>query len=74
MVVCNVDVVAVLCQGWVFNSVPWLVSIPCQWFSGWLADRLVGKGQDRLCLKQLIQCWVSVLCQFLIHINFYTVV
>lgn len=32
-------------QGWVFNAVPWLVPIPCQWFSGWLSDRLVGKGE-----------------------------
>lgn len=38
-------------QGWVFNAVPWLISIPCQWFSGWFADHLISKGLYALCSK-----------------------
>jgi len=32
-------------QGWVFNVVPWLVTIPSGIGSGWVADYLIAKGK-----------------------------
>ena len=48
----------VVCQAWVFNAVPWLVTIPCQWVSGWLSDRLVriGESSQRLSLLLSARC------------------
>jgi ACS family sodium-dependent inorganic phosphate cotransporter-like MFS transporter 9 len=40
---------------WVFNAVPWIISIPCQWFSGWLADYLVMKGYPTIVVRKSIQ-------------------
>lgn len=34
-------------QGWVFNVIPWFVSIPSSLFSGCLSDHLISKGTDR---------------------------
>ncbi|XP_014779984.1 solute carrier family 17 member 9 [Octopus bimaculoides] len=31
-------------KGWVFNVVPWVVTIPSSIFSGWLADVMICKG------------------------------
>lgn len=30
-------------RGWVFNVVPWLISLPSTIFAGWLADKLISK-------------------------------
>lgn len=35
-------------QGWVFNVVPWVVTIPSSIFGGWLADLMITKGMDSL--------------------------
>ncbi len=35
----------VVLQGWVFNVVPWLVTIPSSVFGGWIADKLVSSGE-----------------------------
>lgn len=32
-------------QGWVFNVVPWSVSLPSVLLGGWLADKLIAKGK-----------------------------
>lgn len=31
-------------QGWVFNVVPWVVTIPSSIGSGWIADKMITKG------------------------------
>ena len=35
-------------QGWVFNVIPWFVSIPSSLFSGCLSDHLISKGQTSI--------------------------
>lgn len=35
-------------QGWVFNVVPWVVSIFSSIFGGWLADFMIRHGMDNL--------------------------
>ncbi|XP_064626671.1 voltage-gated purine nucleotide uniporter SLC17A9-like isoform X2 [Lineus longissimus] len=51
-------------KGWVFNVVPWLVSIPSSIFSGWLADYLIAKGYSVTFVRKLIEtvalCGASV--------------
>ena len=37
-------------QGWVFNVVPWLVTIPSGIGSGWVADYLIAKGECHDCV------------------------
>ena len=32
-------------QGWVFNVVPWVVTIPSSIFGGWLADNMISNGK-----------------------------
>lgn len=46
-------------QGWVFNVVPWLVAVPSRWFGGYLADKLISKGQP---YHSVLQCHISLLC------------
>ena len=41
-------------QGWVFNVVPWVVTIPSSIFGGWLADNMISNGKifhSIICLK-----------------------
>lgn len=42
-------------KGWIFNVVPWAVSLPCQWFSGWLSDQLIVKGYSTTFVRKFIQ-------------------
>jgi MFS transporter, ACS family, solute carrier family 17 (sodium-dependent inorganic phosphate cotransporter), member 9 len=32
-------------KGWIFNVVPWLISMPSTIFAGWLADKLITKSK-----------------------------
>jgi hypothetical protein len=32
-------------QAWIYDTVPWIISIPCQWFAGWLGDSLIRRGK-----------------------------
>ena len=41
----NMDLIIISSfKGWIFNVVPWVVTIPSSVFSGWLADHLIKKG------------------------------
>ncbi|CAF0804037.1 unnamed protein product [Brachionus calyciflorus] len=33
-------------KGWIFNVVPWLISMPSTIFAGWLADKLIARRQS----------------------------
>ena len=37
-------------KGWIFNVVPWLISMPSTIFAGWLADKLIAKSKFFLLL------------------------
>ncbi|XP_074653726.1 voltage-gated purine nucleotide uniporter SLC17A9-like [Tubulanus polymorphus] len=43
-------------KGWVFNVVPWLVSIPCSISSGLIADKLIAKGYSVGRVRKLMEC------------------
>ena len=45
----------VILQGWVFNVVPWAMSIPFQWSSGLLADLLIARGCSTTFTRKFIQ-------------------
>lgn len=46
-----------LFQGWVFNVVPWVVTMFSSVFSGWLADHMLSKGQyHQHCTVQKFDC------------------
>jgi MFS transporter, ACS family, solute carrier family 17 (sodium-dependent inorganic phosphate cotransporter), member 9 len=32
-------------KGWIFNVVPWLISLPATIFAGWLADDMISKSK-----------------------------
>uniref|UniRef100_A0A8C7GXQ0 Voltage-gated purine nucleotide uniporter SLC17A9 n=1 Tax=Oncorhynchus kisutch TaxID=8019 RepID=A0A8C7GXQ0_ONCKI len=42
-------------KGWVFNVIPWFVSIPSSLFSGCLSDHLISKGYDTAAVRKLMQ-------------------
>ncbi|XP_061418335.1 voltage-gated purine nucleotide uniporter SLC17A9 isoform X2 [Lethenteron reissneri] len=42
-------------KGWVFNVVPWLVSIPMAMLSGYLADLLIRHGVNTATVRKLMQ-------------------
>ncbi|CDQ84027.1 unnamed protein product [Oncorhynchus mykiss] len=42
-------------KGWVFNVIPWFVSIPSSLFSGCLSDHLISKGHDTAAVRKLMQ-------------------
>ncbi|KAK6180103.1 hypothetical protein SNE40_012312 [Patella caerulea] len=42
-------------RGWVFNVVPWIVTIPSSIFSGWLADKLITKGYSVTFVRKLME-------------------
>ncbi|XP_075923374.1 voltage-gated purine nucleotide uniporter SLC17A9 isoform X1 [Petromyzon marinus] len=42
-------------KGWVFNVVPWLVSIPMAMLSGYLADLLIRLGVNTATVRKLMQ-------------------
>ncbi|KAK3602604.1 hypothetical protein CHS0354_034330 [Potamilus streckersoni] len=42
-------------KGWVFNVVPWIVTIPSSIFSGWLADGMIKKGFSTTFVRKAIE-------------------
>ncbi|KAK7100474.1 voltage-gated purine nucleotide uniporter SLC17A9-like isoform X1 [Littorina saxatilis] len=42
-------------KGWVFNVVPWVVTIPSSIGSGWLADHLIKKGYSVTFVRKLME-------------------
>jgi len=34
----------IILKGWIFNVVPWLISLPSTIFAGWFADKLIAKS------------------------------
>ncbi|KAK7482245.1 hypothetical protein BaRGS_00026488 [Batillaria attramentaria] len=60
-------------KGWVFNVVPWVVTIPSSVGSGWLADHMIKKGYNvtfvRKFMETIALCGTSV---FLIFISYTT--
>ncbi|KAK2194165.1 hypothetical protein NP493_2g17004 [Ridgeia piscesae] len=42
-------------KGWVFNVVPWLVTIPSGIGSGWVADYLIAKGYSVTFVRKLME-------------------
>ncbi|KAL8590485.1 hypothetical protein ACOMHN_011698 [Nucella lapillus] len=42
-------------RGWVFNVIPWVVTIPSSIGSGWIADRMITKGYSVTFVRKLMQ-------------------
>ncbi|XP_067678257.1 voltage-gated purine nucleotide uniporter SLC17A9-like isoform X1 [Haliotis asinina] len=42
-------------KGWVFNVVPWVVTIPSSIFSGYLADKMISSGFSVTFVRKLMQ-------------------
>jgi len=40
----HVILIFLLLKGWIFNVVPWLISLPSTIFAGWFADKLIAKS------------------------------
>ena len=38
-------------KGWIFNVVPWLISMPSTIFAGWLADKLIARSEFNKCYQ-----------------------
>lgn len=60
-------------KGWIFNVVPWLISMPSTIFAGWLADNLIEKRFSVTFVRKLI-VFVSLIGSgfFLICISYTT--
>ncbi|CAH1255163.1 SLC17A9 [Branchiostoma lanceolatum] len=42
-------------KGWIFNVVPWLVSMPGSVLSGWIADSLIRKGTNVTLTRKMME-------------------
>ncbi|ESP00567.1 hypothetical protein LOTGIDRAFT_112031, partial [Lottia gigantea] len=42
-------------KGWVFNVVPWVVTIPSSLCSGWIADHMITKGYSVTFVRKLME-------------------
>ncbi|XP_078595327.1 voltage-gated purine nucleotide uniporter SLC17A9-like isoform X4 [Branchiostoma floridae x Branchiostoma japonicum] len=42
-------------KGWIFNVVPWLVSMPGSVLSGWIADSLIRKGTNVTLTRKMVE-------------------
>ena len=42
-------------KGWIFNVVPWLISMPSTIFAGWLADKMIARSK-LMFLCQIFGC------------------
>jgi ACS family sodium-dependent inorganic phosphate cotransporter-like MFS transporter 9 len=38
-------------RGWVFNVVPWFISMPSTIFAGWMADKLIARSKNSIFLR-----------------------
>ncbi|KAH3809294.1 solute carrier family 17 member 9-like isoform X1 [Dreissena polymorpha] len=59
-------------KGWVFNVVPWLITIPSSIFGGWLADLMITKGWSVTFVRKLMNTITMLGCAFFLVIISYT--
>jgi ACS family sodium-dependent inorganic phosphate cotransporter-like MFS transporter 9 len=43
-------------KGWIFNVVPWLISMPATIFAGWLADKMIARRYSVTFVRKFTAC------------------
>lgn len=51
-------------KGWIFNVVPWIISLPSTIFAGWFADRLISQGHSITSVRKMTACVSLCGCGF----------